>query len=168
MSQFKAKPTEYHGTVFRSKSEAIYAKALHNLSLDYVYEPVWACDALDGEWTPDFSVMLSPLDAWLFTVFPKDNMWTEAIIELKPSGVTDTYREQTVDYLSRLVRQSDDGHTPVLGVLSFCNAYTGSTEQQCFARGNRFKNTNKELSVEAGKRWRAAIIEAKDYRFDLA
>ena len=76
----KATPTDYAGTRFRSKSEAIVARAMDLADIEWVYEP----DEFDG-YTPDFSVNLS-VPGW--SCLP-----LSYLIEYKPSKPSDAYME---------------------------------------------------------------------------
>jgi len=77
---FDPVPTEYKGIVFRSKSEALVARAFDvEGGLSWLYEPQWLCD--DDGWIPDF-----------FGLFGGDEKkYFPAVIEYKPSLPTETY-----------------------------------------------------------------------------
>jgi len=76
----KPTPTDYSGTRFRSKSEAIIARAMDLAEIEWIYEP----DKFDG-YTPDFAVDLS-VPGW-------SSLSLSYLIEYKPSRPTDAYME---------------------------------------------------------------------------
>ena len=75
----KAVPTEYDGVVYRSKTEAIFARALTKLGARFEYEPEIATKF----WTPDFLI-----ENWEGVSF---------VVELKPSAPTKTYIERIAE-----------------------------------------------------------------------
>jgi hypothetical protein len=93
--------TEYNGTVYDSKSEAVFARTLHLLGHKFLYHPPSRCD---HEW--DFLVFREP---WKHNrgsyVFEHDMGYEEIeniddfvsykpiLVEYKPSAPTDTYIE---------------------------------------------------------------------------
>jgi hypothetical protein len=86
----KARPTEYRGVRYRSKSEACLAKLLDDRGWLLEYEPAWLAV---GGWKPDFAAW-SVADArdWDVPVGQfRPLLW---IIEYKPSDVTPTYRRE--------------------------------------------------------------------------
>lgn len=72
-------PTEYDGVLFKSKSEAIFARNMSLVGMTWEYEPERFTSS-DG-WIPDF-----------FAVFKGSNkkIWT-AMIEYKPSQPSNAY-----------------------------------------------------------------------------
>ena len=82
VSNFKATPTDYKGIRFRSKSEAIFARAMDLAGItEWVYEP----DSFDG-YTPDFSVVVQ-ISGW--SVDPLNYL-----IEYKPASVSKAYLQK--------------------------------------------------------------------------
>lgn len=75
--------TEYSGIVFRSRTEAQFARALNVGGNDWEYEPQWLTGE-DGQ-TPDF-------------VVPSicDNRLVMRMMECKPSEPTETYKSELV------------------------------------------------------------------------
>ncbi len=86
MTDLTPRPTEYKGIVFRSKSEAMFARWL-DLSRGehegFIYEP--RC-CMIGNWKPDFL-------RWGVHVYESGRLpcLTYEVIEYKPSRPTDTY-----------------------------------------------------------------------------
>lgn len=79
MSDIQAIPTDYAGTRFRSKSEAIFARALDLSGISWQYEPKqWT--ASDG-WVPDFWVILPSLRGTIIS----------CAVEYKPAKPTEAY-----------------------------------------------------------------------------
>ena len=106
MSDFKntARPTTYLGVLFRSKSEACYAKWLTDNRIDWTYEP----DAYAvGNYIPDFWVQYENSSGVNVT----------AIIEYKPSDVTDGYLSYFMSQCSQMQNTN---------LLSFCLLHCGS------------------------------------------
>lgn len=80
----KARPTEWRGVTYRSKSEACLAKWLHDAGRRFQYEPEWATV---GDWVPDFAIWLE-----FFGRPPGLHSPLIAVVEYKPSRVTLAYR----------------------------------------------------------------------------
>lgn len=101
-----ARPTEYRGVVFRSKSEAIFARLLELNHYEWMYEPK-DYFALDTGWTPDF---------WAFHCIQQDGtpLLQSVLIEYKPSDVTDTYK---AELLERFLQFWPDGMRGIVPVL---------------------------------------------------
>ena len=88
--------TEYMGTVFDSKSEAVFARVLHALGHDYVYHPNKHCD---HEW--DFLVFRKAMfekrtyasvgSGHYISKIMYDVTPPPILIEYKPSAPTETY-----------------------------------------------------------------------------
>lgn len=81
--QLKARPTEYCGVRFRSKSEAIFARVLDIGGYFWEYEPKIFCSS---EWKPDFWVIHQHRH-------PKKEI-ASILLEYKPRRPTETYLEQ--------------------------------------------------------------------------
>ena len=98
--EHKAIPTNYKGVTYRSKSEAIFAKALDlffssrsDLQGSYCYEPIdWWIAPMD--YTPDFDLVVK---------MEKDNHRSTTLIEYKPS-------EPSSSYLHRLEKIAYKAH----------------------------------------------------------
>lgn len=73
----QAKPTEYRGVNFRSRSEARLAVCFDAAGWKWEYEPHWAAMSVKG-WTPDF---------WL----DAGNKNRNYLIEYKPTAITREY-----------------------------------------------------------------------------
>lgn len=91
--EFKpATPTEYKGTVYRSKSEAMFARWLELQGRQSIYEPKGF--EVSG-WNPDFlSWWVPPIEPYMFRgeyLRPELPMLSYELIEYKPSRPTQTY-----------------------------------------------------------------------------
>jgi hypothetical protein len=97
---YTPKPTEYKNTIFRSKTEAIFAHCFQLTDILWEYEPKLLTN--NGWWTPDFRI------AW------KNNhgslsLW---LVEIKPGAVTETYKQQ----LKQTYRNVKRGHELNYGI----------------------------------------------------
>lgn len=86
----KARPTEYRGICFRSKSEARLALLFDHLKLHWFYEPKSL--TLDNGYVPDFAI----LDLYVYdrdedVQLNASTLPELKIIEYKPSRPTNTY-----------------------------------------------------------------------------
>jgi hypothetical protein len=82
-------PTEYKGTLFRSKSEAILARAFDLSEIFWEYEPKEF--EVDG-WVPDFRIE------------PKGhNDRAIVLVEYKPSAPTEAYKANLINRIRKLV-----------------------------------------------------------------
>lgn len=161
MNPIQAVNTEYKGVIFKSKSEAIIARAMDLLDLCWTYEPeVLRCK--DG-YVPDFIV--------------KGTM-VNAVVEYKPAPVTQTYRDSLFE---RFERFHEFGLSTILIIGSPFDALR-ITMETIFPRA-RYRSDQvlidsdkvlKECYEE--KSWmpfgsmiefRAAVFEAKKFRFEL-
>lgn len=75
------RPTEYRGIVFRSKTEAITARALDLSLYQWEYEPK-QFESSDG-WVPDFWCYRKSMDGFV-----------EFVMEVKPCRPTETYKSE--------------------------------------------------------------------------
>ena len=146
----QAIPTEYRGTRFRSKSEAIFAKAMDLAGFDkweYEWEP-------NGGWVqgdryvPDFSLLLKPE--------------LLVLIEYKPSRATDTYIKARNDWLQKI--------KPNCPLLIFMG---GAYERQvhmavCLKEGDKAEQWKGLVCMDLLARPIAnKLSAAKRHRFDL-
>lgn len=152
----EARPTEYAGVVFRSKSEAVLARALDlhpECGGNWVYEPEMFKTS-DG-WKPDF----------YFRLGTSDGIWS-GIIEYKPSAPTETYVKRLKQYYDEL-RQNKE-----LGVFGFGlmigNPWSGGYEVRVFhSRGDEEERAAAaQLGAELYSVFKY-FHEARRYRFDL-
>lgn len=107
----EARPTEYKGIRYRSKSEAMFARWLeltrihlskksssergaYGFGCGWVYEPDWL---RVGNWTPDFYCWSSQ---WMPALY-----LSIEIIEYKPSMPTDTYIEEMASNVGLMQRR---------------------------------------------------------------
>ena len=88
----KPTKTEYKGTVYRSKTEAIFARCLDLAGLEYQYEP--SCDGAvyfnENDPEPDYNNGIPYTPDFIVSVgqFPYDR---NLLIEVKPSVPSETY-----------------------------------------------------------------------------
>lgn len=82
MNSMKPRPTEYLGIRFKSKTEAIFARCLDLKPRIWTYEPDWM--RIDDRYVPDF------VCPWIYN----DHFQGLMVVELKPRGTTETYREE--------------------------------------------------------------------------
>lgn len=82
MNKYEARPTEYNGVVFRSKTEAVFAKGVDLLGGIWHYEPEYFSSRFG--WTPDFWVIFKSQSGGIISI----------VLELKPSPVTQTYKDE--------------------------------------------------------------------------
>ena len=148
MKTLEATPTEYKGIRFRSKSEAIFARAL-DLTPDLLweYEPV----ETESGWKPDFRV-----DDY----FGPDHTVLSSLVEYKPSRPTDTYM------------RNKNAEAEKAG---FCRPYFCFGSPWCKKWGGIFFTPWDEVSEHTWSPNLAAsflrpfnyLEEASNYRFDL-
>jgi hypothetical protein len=140
-------PTQYSGVLFRSKSEAIFARSLELRGyVAWEYEPnEWATE--DG-WRPDF---------WAIGKNKKLHKIFSAIIEYKPTMVTQAYFEQAT---RRFLSLGDKLHNHA-EVIACGNSF--DKERKTFVKT---KNGWEEMEHAIGLFLK--IEEAAKYRYDLA
>lgn len=151
----EARPTEYAGIVFRSKSEAVLARALDlhpGCAGNWVYEPEMFATS-DG-WKPDF----------YFRMVLSDSIWS-GIVEYKPSPPTETYTARLKQYYEQL-RQNKK-----LGVFDFGllvgNPWSGGYCVNLFCPAG---DDAREVASRHGAELYSIFNyfeEARRYRFDL-
>ena len=144
MSAIKAIPTDYSDTRFRSKSEAIFARAMDLTEIRWEYEPdIWT------DYTPDFAVHLE-------TEYFKYKV--SYLIEYKPSEPTQAYVERLQQLT--LPQEFEEFY------LVYGNTYDQTVGFINLGSRGRFGNilfVAMFLSPLCGR-----FMDAKDYRFDLA
>ena len=89
-TKMKPIPTEYEGTVFRSKSEAVFARSLSLAGCHWQYEP--KLGGLESAWN------IPPHD-WDFHICTKEGM--SCFVEYKPSKPTPTYMNNLCKKISQ-------------------------------------------------------------------
>jgi len=104
MELIVARPTEYRGVVFKSRTEAIFARMLDLEKFVWEYEPPHL-RTKDG-WCPDFWAVKQ------ITSLRKPKIMS-LLIELKPAPPTETYK---YELLKRFVSLGDQlsGHNPLI------------------------------------------------------
>ena len=156
---YPARPTEYRGEVFKSKSEAIFARVLaEHVDETFEYEPEWT--KLPCGYVADF-------DTVHLSFLPLYTVQIQTIIEYKPGPVTQTYKTELLDRFNA-VRNSQPGYTTtaVQYTLITGNAYDTApcTIEVMDDSGRCFVPYPRKDSLWRLKQW---LVEAKDYRFDL-
>jgi hypothetical protein len=91
MAAKPARPTEYKGVVYRSKSEAMFAASLDYQHKKWLYEPSF-CELKDG-WRPDFVLPIQDGNRFFFQA-----------IEYKPARITETCRNELRDRFTELAK----------------------------------------------------------------
>ena len=137
-------PTEYKGVRFRSKSEAIFARAMDLAfpgDLFWEYEPK---DFAIDWWVPDFHV-----------IHPYSG---DCLIEYKPSEVTETYKEN----LGSRFWVSMERH-PRLYTYLFCGNHRSAERKYWSFDGSWQEDKTFWFWCEITIRFE----EAAKYRFDL-
>ncbi len=121
MAKFEASPTEYRGVVYRSKSEAMFARYLElegereGDPFGIIYEPEYFTTG-DG-WTPDFL-------RWRVIHLDNKPGVLNTLYEYKPSRPTATYINKFVERTREIQnRFSNDGHCDLLFLLFFGSVY---------------------------------------------
>ena len=153
-----ARKTEYKDQVFKSKSEAIFARAIdQNVDRCFCYEPDWT--VLPCGYVADFD--------FVFVVdTPLAKMELQIAVEYKPSMPTKTYKKELLSRF-RAIREKEEGFfsTIVHYLLIVGNAYDDKPvvvysmddSGQCFVPWP-------DCRCVKMKQW---LVGAKDYRFDL-
>lgn len=137
-------PTEYRGVRFRSKSEAIFARALELRKYTTLeYEPR---GFEVGGWCPDFWAVAQGTNNFITSLF----------IEYKPTSVTDSYKES----LAEKFRLLGDKMHRSLRILACGNAFEDRYE-------TFYLNDSEWVEVEDKLRLFRNIKEASKFRFDL-
>lgn len=135
--------TEYRGIVFRSKSEAIFARAL-----DLSGSSVWAYETdFPYEIETDFFIMGRHLSG---------------SFEYKPSCPTETYVENWMSKMMNAIISHDQylDHMPSFGII-YGNAFEGRGELKFIG------NESEKGAVTHNLPRRADMLNARSFRFDL-
>jgi hypothetical protein len=168
MEEFKeAVSTEYNGIIYKSKSEAIIARAFDLVKTDPVmgseyriyhfYEPEYF--ALEDGYVPDFLIFKGVKD-------DRDgmNLLYGSVIEYKPSAVTESYQGNLLHRFERL-NVKTFGPVDIELLLMIGSPYT-TAKKQIFSF---YQGTFRE-----GPGWDSfgltdeILAKARNYRFDLA
>lgn len=97
----KARPTEFEGMVYRSKSEAMFACALAATGAVFEYEPTWL-EIGELEYTPDFLIARNQQKP----NGHRHRYVTFILIEYKPSMPTATYLGELSGNMERCLKES--------------------------------------------------------------
>ena len=149
----KPTKTEYKGTVYKSKTEAIFARCLDLAGCAYKYEPA-IFKANDG-YVPDF------------VVFDRDmNLY---IIELKPSEPTEVYRDKLANYFHTLNLHVCEKAIPVLIVFNPWEGHVSfSTYEIISKRHGMWMGVLRSPECRLTRGIKYDMRFAKKYRFDLS
>lgn len=148
---FQARPTEYLGIVFRSKSEAVLARALKLVGWFWEYEPV---GFQVGGWIPDFWAV-APMQS------PGVRGWrlVSAIIEYKPREVTPTYLSELESNFTQLNHRT---------IRESCCLISGTPFDTSVPRvAKRFTSSQGWVNAGCFDSVLSRLDEAVTYRFDL-
>lgn len=169
-SSIQARPTEYKGIVFRSKSEAILARCLDLVGdrcsthhIDWCYEPMYDWDRNESSVEFDFFVVISK----------KSNLFDRQciLVEYKPRKPTQTYIKQFEQRVKLAEDFLYDVHarlTPVffLFYFNFFDESVNCNHDMGLSVSHKFP-----LHADIVQRvfWHVINVanEAKSYRFDL-
>jgi hypothetical protein len=140
-------PTDYRGIRFRSKSEAIIARAMDLIEVDWEYEPEGYFGNEDDDYVPDFLLRLGD---------------EEFLIEYKPRKATDASIE-------RLGRIHNDHPTPL--ALLWLDPFDATTLGAVFFISATIQGTKrrhiKNVIWNFATGIKDVIAQARSHRFDL-
>lgn len=152
IERYQAIPTEYSKTAFRSKTEAIFARAMDIQQVFWVYEPGYWMH--ESGWTPDFRLThrgFSSAKRWV--------IW-DWCVKLKPQQPTDSYLTR----VSEMFCSMEDRLMNVWEAVIVCNPFDPAVERQVLVhRAGEWE----EDSSKIGWLFFGAIEKAMTYRFDL-
>lgn len=152
----KARPTEYEGVVFRSKSEAMFARLLDMMNSDWAYEPDYM--AVDG-WLPDF--VIPAVEEHFHVIL--------LVVEYKPSNPTETYINEFAGRISRLSRIWEFSMCEIRGVVCWINWFGMNTNSGAYIIEDG------GCAIREADQWEPLFMkgayayrdEIRNYRFDL-
>lgn len=156
--------TEYSGVVFRSKTEAIFARCLDLANAPWTYEPLFmtcsGCHDEPREYVPDFYV------SWprLWRPSPEDVLCSSGIIEVKPSRPTETWMKRALDDYRATTQWAVKGMAPLYVYFNLWDdpeALLLSSDMSTMSKEE--ENPMTYLVEFLLEHW----DEAKSYRFDL-
>ncbi|HET7237617.1 MAG TPA: hypothetical protein VFI76_01230 [Terrimicrobiaceae bacterium] len=157
--------TEYSGVVFRSKTEAIFARCLDLAGAPWTYEPLFmtcsGCHDEPREYVPDFYV------SWprLWRPHSDDILCSSGIIEIKPSRPTETWIKRAFTEYQGTVQFAVQAMAPLyvyFDLWTTAEAMLLSIPMEVM--GQEEENPMSSLVHFLWEHW----DEAKSYRFDLA
>jgi len=153
---YEAVPTQYAGVLFRSKSEALFARTLELLGYAWIYEPEWLRCA-DG-YVPDFMYIPAAGDrsfAMDMKIF---------VTEYKPHRPTHAYLDQLRKHELEIEARSP-------GWIGMFDCVYGSFFEKAPVLCSVFFDCSGKLIERSGSThpWcnTATLLEAKRYRFDI-
>jgi hypothetical protein len=147
-NEIKARKTEYCGVQFKSKSEAIFARALHILGYLWAYEPEhlrW----ING-YVPDFIV---------------SHLFSNTIIEYKPKMPTATYIENMKSISYEICREH--GIPFIIVVIDPYNCSDDNEIEIIQLWPENYKSWTKSAFHRTKNNLKKAISQAMEYRYDL-
>jgi len=137
----EARPTEYAGTLFRSKTEAVYARAFDIIGWQWEYEPeipLWPHN-------PDF-LLAAPV---------RESALSLLVVEIKPSKPTSAYLMSIKDPAAKWA----EGFRRAAMVM-YGNPWDGACVHRVMMKDG-------EWGMPISTSFAEKLIEAKAYRFDL-
>lgn len=148
----EAHPTSYRDVVLRSKSEAVFIRAVELSGLtNWEYEPE---RFRVGDWVPDFWIVGS-----FFSKTFSKRVIMSALVEYKPSQITASYRK----LLEQRFTAIEKGNSQNISLLLACgNAFdpTVARTVEEFYEGIWEESANANFILKH-------LDEAKTFRFDL-
>jgi hypothetical protein len=152
--KMQARKTEYKGTVYRSKSEAMFAASLDFLGRKWVYEPrFYSVTSCGLEWLPDFAVLVH-----------NRNEFCWDIVEFKPSQVSSVYLSELSDKAIELFAQKGP---PIEVHLVTFNWFDPKLCDCVYGIDAGGVIRNKATNFECRFITPQSYIYAKNYRYDL-
>lgn len=143
-----ATPTEYKGVVFKSKTEAVMARAFNLQGYLWNYEPEWTKS--DDGWVADFMLIYQRQEGAI---------QIPVVVELKPTAPTSSYKEALAKHYTAI---KDTGKLPVAFVLLVVNPFDETSER--YAEDFLDDGSWSRFSSFA---FTTHVKSALSYRFDL-
>lgn len=150
-----ARPTEYKGVVYRSKSEAMYAASIHSRGHKWIYEPRFL--DLDG-WRPDFAIPVH-----------NGNEFGFEVIEYKPYRPTETYLTELAKRFFRLRKTVNVPFSGYLASFNWFDCGQSADMAWCFDEWDGQPDSIVQMGQLIPNNFlsHASIAYALNYRFDL-
>lgn len=154
MSDYQAIPTEYDGVLFRSKTEAIFARAMTLSNIWWAYEPEEWRHVQSG-WIPDFKLAYR-------TWRREKREWGIVVscVELKPSPPTAAY----LDRIHRILDAMQDRFYWVAELMVIGNPFDPESPRKLL---NHHQGVWQEVDGKILRTFFGSWDEAMQYRFDL-
>jgi len=147
--------TEYNGEIFRSKTEAVFARCLDLLGALWVYEPTLIPDM---PYKPDFEVAMKCKIAGC-----TERVLTNWLIEIKPEIPTDSYLKKLGSDFDEICQGGYKQYQMLIAISIKTGLFLG-----CFIRDSDTNEWVESEKTEAwGRHFCTHLQEAKRFRFDL-